>query len=298
MVHRLWSERINVTPLRKRMAEDLQLKGYAASTRQVYLHAVAQLARHYGKSPADINEEQLRGYFLHLTQTQSCSRGALKVAQAGIKFCFAITLQRQWPVLGLLRPHKESPLPVILSRAEVRAILGAVRAPVYRVCLETIYCCGLRISEGVALQIEDVDPQRMVLRVRGKGRKDRQVPLVQRNLESLRALWKLHRSGPWLFPGRLQPHASVQEGPINPDNLRTAFHAARELSGVTKPATVHSLRHAYATHLLEAGVSLLLIQEMLGHKSPRTTAIYTHLTDQVRAQVVQPLGAMVGELYR
>jgi len=287
-----------MTPLRKRMTEDLQLQGYARSTSGVYLHAVAQLARHYDKSPADISEEELRGYFLHLTRTQNCSRGTLKVAQAGIKFCFAVTLQRQWPVLGLLRAAKRSPLPVILSRAEARAILDGVRAPVYRVCLETIYCCGLRISEGVALQVPDVDSERMVLRVRGKGNKERQVPLAQRSLESLRALWKLHRSTPWLFPGRLQPHASAQEGPISHDSLRAAFHAALHDSGVTKRATVHSLRHAYATHLLEAGVQLRLIQEILGHKSPRTTAIYTHLTAEVRAQVAQPLQALVGELYR
>jgi len=287
-----------MTALRNRMTEDLQLKGYAPSTSKVYLHAVAQLAQHYHKSPADISEEELRGYFLDLTQTQNCSRGALKVAQAGIKFCFAITLQRQWPVLGLLRAHKQSPLPVVLSRAEVRAILDCVRAPVYRVCLHAIYGCGLRISEGVALQVGDVDRQRMVLRVRGKRNKDRQVPLAQRTLESLRALWKLHRSQPWLFPAWLQPHASAQDGHVSPDNLRTAFHAALRQSGVTKPATVHSLRHAYATHLLEAGVQLPLIQEILGHKSPRTTAIYTHLTTEVRAQVVQPLQALVGELYR
>jgi integrase/recombinase XerD len=244
MIHWLWSERINMTPLRKRMTEDLQLKGCAASTSQVYLRAVAKLARHYHKSPAEMSEDELRGYFLHLTQNRECSRGALKVAQAAIRFCFATTLQRHWPVLGLLRAAKESPLPVILSRAEVNAILGCVNAPVYRACLETIYCCGLRISEGVALQVGDVDSQRMVLRVRGKGNKDRQVPLAQRTLESLRALWKFHRSKPWLFPARLQPHVIAQEGPVNPENLRTAFQGARQRSGVTKPATVHSLRNA------------------------------------------------------
>jgi site-specific recombinase XerD len=259
---------------------------------------VAKLARHYDKSPAEISEEELRGYFLELTQNQQCSRGSLKVAQAAIKFCFAITLQRHWPVLGLLRAAKESPLPVILSRDEVHAILSCVHAPVYRVCLETIYCCGLRISEGVALQVGDVDRQRMVLRVRGKGNKDRQVPLARPTLESLRALWKLHRTQPWLFPARLQPHATHEEGPVHPDSLRGAFHAARQRSGVTKPVSVHSLRHAYATHLLEAGVQLRLIQEILGHNSPRTTAIYTHLTAEVRAQVAQPLQALVQELYR
>src|ERR1019366_8974770 len=128
----------NMTPLRTRMTEDLQLKGYAPSTRAAYLQAVQKLAQHYNKSPADISEEELRGYFLHLTQAEHCALGTLKIAQSGIKFCFASTLQKPWPVLGLLRPGKQSKLPVILTREEVRTILGCVRAPVYHVCLDTI----------------------------------------------------------------------------------------------------------------------------------------------------------------
>jgi len=285
-----------MTALRKRMTEDLQLKGYAPTTQQAYLYAVYQLAQHYHKSPADINEEELRAYFLHLTQAKHYVRSTLKIAHSAIRFCFVTTLQRPWPVLSLLRPAKESKLPVILTRAEVRAILGRVRVPVYRVCLHTIYACGLRIGEGTALQVGDVDSQRLVLRVRGKGNKDRHVPLAVQTLESLRAFWKLHRSTPWLFPARLQPRSLTGQGPVSIPNVREAFNAAREQSGVAKPATVHSLRHAYATHLLEAGVQLRLIQEILGHKSPRTTAIYTHLTAQVCAQVTEPLQALVRDL--
>src|SRR5206468_1670938 len=140
----------HMTPLRKRMTQDLQLKGYSPKTQLAYLKAVQKLARHYGKSPAALSEEELRAYFLHLTRVERCAHGTLKIALSGIKFCFAVTLQRHWPVLGLLRAGKEKKLPVVLSRAEVRAVLGCVRAPVYRVCLNTIYACGLRISEGVA----------------------------------------------------------------------------------------------------------------------------------------------------
>ena len=285
-----------MTPLRKRMIEDLQLKGYSPATREAYLGAVCKLARHYRKSPANVSEEELRAYFLHVAQVERCARGTLKIAISGIRFLFAVTLQRHWPVLGLIRAGKEKKLPVVLSRAEVRSVLGCVRAPVYRVCLSTIYACGLRISEGVAVQVSDVDGQRKVLRVRGKGNKDRQVPLSEPTLESLRAFWKLHRSRPWLFPARLQPRPASQDGPVDTDNLRCAFKAALQHSGIKKTATVHSLRHSYATHLLEAGVQLRLIQEILGHRNPSTTAIYTHLTAEVRTQLVDPLQVLTENL--
>jgi site-specific recombinase XerD len=278
------------------MIEDLQLRGCSPSTQKSYLWAVQKLARHYQKSPELLTEQDLRAYFLHLTRVERCSRGSLKIALSGIKFCFAVTLQRPWPVLGLVRPGRENKLPVVLSRAEVRRVLQAVRAPVYRVCLSTIYACGLRISEGAALQVGQIDSQRMVLRITGKGRKDRQVPLAQPTLDSLRAFWKFHHSRPWLFPACLQPRSLRGEGPVEPDNVRLAFNAARDQIGLNKHATVHSLRHSYATHLLEAGVQLRLIQEILGHRNPATTAIYTHLTAQVHAQMAEPLAALARNL--
>jgi integrase/recombinase XerD len=285
-----------MTPLRKRLMEDLQLKGYSTATQLAYLYAVEKLAYHFNRSPADISEEELRAYFLHLGKVERCASGTLRIAVAGIKFCFAVTLQRHWPALGLLRAGKEKKLPVVLSRAEVRAVLGCVRVPVYRACLNTIYACGLRISEGAALPVSAVDGERKVLRVRGKGNKDRQVPLAQTTLESLRAFWLLHRSKPWLFPAQLQPRSPSYEGPVEVGNLRRAFAVALAQSGVKKPATVHSLRHSYATHLLEAGVQLRLIQEVLGHHSPSTTAIYTHLTTEVRTQLLAPLEALTQNL--
>ena len=285
-----------MTPLRKRMIDDLQLRGCASATQEAYLWAVQKLARHYHKSPDLVSEQELRAYFLHLTRVERCAPGTLKIALSGIKFCFAVTLQRQWPVLGLVRPGREKKLPVVLSRAEVRALLQAVRAPVYRVCLSTIYACGLRISEGSALRTSQIDAQRMVLRITGKGNKERQVPLAQPTLESLRRFWKIHRSTPWLFPAHLQPRSSERQDHVDPNNLRLAFHAACQQSGIHKPASVHSLRHSYATHLLEAGVSLPLIQEILGHRNPATTAIYTHLTAEVHAQMAQPLAALTRDL--
>ena len=233
-----------MTPLRIRMSEDLQLKGLSPATQNAYLTAVQKLARHYGKSPSDISEEELRAYFLHLAKVEHCARGTMKIAQGGIRFCFEVTLRRHWPVLGLIRPGKEKKLPVVFSRQEVRKVLGCVRAPVYRACLNTIYGCGLRISEGVALRVEDIDGQRKVLRVRGKGNKVRQVPLSEPTLDSLRAFWKLHRSEPWIFPARLQPRSPSQDGPVDINNLRGAFKAALQQSGIKKTASVHSLRNA------------------------------------------------------
>jgi len=274
------------------MIQDMQLKGLRPTTQQAYVHAIYMVAKHYHQSPDQLTEEQLRAYFLQLREVQHCAPGTLQIAVAAIKFFFGSTLQRPWPVLGLLRAGKAKKLPVVLSRNEVRALLGCVRAPVYRVCLSTLYAGGLRISEGVNLQVSDVDSQRMVLRVLGKGNKERQVPLALPTLESLRGLFRLHGSKPWLFPAGLQPRATGVAGPISAGNLRLAFKAALRRSGITKPATVHSLRHSYATHLLEAGVSLRVIQEILGHRSPATTAIYTHLTTEVRAQLTGPLQAL------
>lgn len=285
-----------MTALRKRMMEDLQLKGYSKATQEVYLHCVRKLAKYYGRSPDQVTEEELRAYFLHLGQVEHCARSTLKIAIAAIKFFFAVTLQKHWPVLGLIRAGKEKKLPVVLSRAEVGTVLHCVRAPVYRACLSTIYACGLRISEGVAIQVSDVDGERKFLRVRGKGNKVRQVPVSEPTLELLRTFWKIHRTKPWLFPARLQPRSGDDGGHVDTVNLRGAFAAALSESGIKKPATVHSLRHSYATHLLEAGVQLRLIQEILGHRSPNTTAIYTHLTAEVRTQIVGPLEALTRNL--
>lgn len=278
-----------MTPLRQKMIEDLQLRGLAEITQVKYVTAVRQLAEHYRKSPDQISEEELRQYFLYLKNVKQYARSTCTIALCGIKFFYEYTLQREWPTLSLVRPPRERKLPVILSREEVGRILACVRQPHYRVCLSTIYGSGLRLQEGLHLQVSDIDSDRMMIRVRqGKGGKDRYVPLTQTILEMLRAYWVTHRDPVWLFPargpnGRRVPAATK---PLCGSGMQRAFQGALKESGVPKGATVHSLRHAWATHLLEAGVNLRLIQAYLGHTSLRTTALYTHLTGQVEDQAM------------
>jgi integrase/recombinase XerD len=286
-----------MTPLRKQMLEDLQLKGYSASTQDAYIRGVKRLADYYHKSPALITEEELRQYFLQVKREKRYSRSTATITLCAIKFLFEKTLRKNWAVLDLVRPAKERRLPPVLSQAEVQQVLEAVQVPLYRICLTTIYSCGLRISEGVGLQVEQIDGSRRVLRIRSKGNKDRYVPLAPRTLEMLRSFWRVHRSPRWLFPASEQPFARLGEDrPVALGSIQVAFSRAVECSGITKAASVHTLRHSYATHLLEAGVSLRLIQEILGHNSPTTTSIYTHITAAVCAQMAPPLEAMVKNL--
>jgi integrase/recombinase XerD len=276
------------------MTEDMQVHGYSPSTQHVYLGSIARLAQHYHKSPALISEEELRRYFLDLTCIRKVSRTSATITLCALKFLFQTTLQRPWPSLNLMRPPAREKLPVVLSAEEIRRILACVRQEGYRVCLSTIYACGLRITEGVHLRVEDIDSSRMVIRVLGKGARERLVPLPQKTLGALREFWRTHRSQPWLFPGRrTRPPAS---GPVLPDTLRQAFAQALRDSGVRKAAHVHTLRHSYATHLLEAGVNLRIIQELLGHRSPRTTALYTHLSLPVLQEAGRAINQMVNAL--
>jgi site-specific recombinase XerD len=278
------------------MTEDMVLHGYSARTVEAYVGAVRQLAKHYGKSPDLISEEELRSYFVHLTTVKKLKRASVTIALCGIKFFFERTLGRQWGLFELVRPARESKLPVVLSRDEVRTLLSHVRIAGYRACLTTIYTSGLRLMEGARLQVADVDSARMMLFVHGKGKKDRYVPLPEATLELLRGYWRTHRSPQWLFPApprRGLSHALAQApGHMTRSSLQSAFRAAWKQSGINKAAHVHTLRHSWATHLLEAGVNLRLIQHYLGHSSPQTTAIYTHLTAEVRRSAIDPINEL------
>jgi site-specific recombinase XerD len=205
----------------------------------------------------------------------------MTIAICGIRFFYEQTLNRQWAIFGIVRPAAEKKLPVILSLAEVRQILAAVRLPRYRVCLATIYSCGLRLQEGTHLHVADIDSARMMIHVRhGKGAKDRYVPLPERTLQLLRQYWQQHRHPMLLFPAEGRNHIELAQATeaMSKSSLQKAFRAALIESGNHKRASVHTLRHSWATHLLEAGVNLRLIQEWLGHSSPKTTSVYTHLT--------------------
>jgi site-specific recombinase XerD len=283
-----------MTALRQKMNEDMQLHGFAERTQDSYLRAVRQLAAYFNKPPDQISEEDLRQYFLYLKNVKNASRSTITLALCGIKFFYERTMQRQWATLALVRPQREKKLPVVLSVEEVRQILGRVRRWRYRVCLSTIYACGLRLQEGLHLQISHIDGARQLVHVcHGKGGKDRYVPLPQPVLEMLRQYWGTHRDPVWLFPST---HQTVH-GPMDASGLQRAFHAALLESGIQKPATVHTLRHSYATHLLEAGLNLRLIQLYLGHASPNTTAIYTHLTQPSEDLAIQAVNRVVAGLW-
>jgi site-specific recombinase XerD len=256
---------------------------------------VRQLSEHYHKSPDQITEEELRQYFLFIKNVKQYARGTSTVAICGIKFFFERTLNRQWTTLGLVRATPEKKLPVILSREEVRQILGRIKLPRYRVCLATIYSCGLRLQEGTHLRVADIDSARMMIHVRhGKGAKDRYVPLPERTLQLLRDYWRTHRHPVLLFPAEGREHVDLAQAtePMSKSSVQDAFRAALKESGNHKRASVHTLRHSWATHLLEAGVNLRLIQEWLGHNSPATTSVYTHLTvkaEQLGAAAINQL---------
>jgi len=276
------------------MIEDMQLRGFAARTQEAYLLAVRQLARHYHKSPDQINEEELRQYFLFLKNEKHVARATCTIALCGIKFLFERTLGREWKTFEFLRPAKEKKLPVVLSRAEVRSILARVRRRPYRVCLTTIYACGLRLLEGVQLQVTQIDGARQLLHIElGKGGKDRYVPLPSACLKMLRQHWLTHRNPVWLFPSPLED----SNQPMSESGMQRAFREALKAAGIHKPATVHTLRHSYATHLLEAGVNLRIIQSYLGHASPKTTSIYTHLTSITEAQTRDTIEKIVTSLW-
>lgn len=266
-----------MTPLRQRMLEAMDLRGLSPKTQQSYLGAVQQLAVYYGRSPDCITPEELRQYFLYLRNDKQVSWSTSRVALSAFKFFYEYTLLQPWPLLDLVRPAKSRHLPVVLSSDEVRHLLHALRRPHYRVCLSVIYACGLRLQEGVHLQVSQIDSARMQLHIQGgKGNKDRYVPLSPAVLSLLRQHWRTHRHPTWLFPALTQ--SAVADEPMAVDGVQRAFRAAIDESGLHKPATVHTLRHSWATHLLEAGVNLRIIQLWLGHSSPSTTMLYTHVT--------------------
>ncbi len=282
-----------MTALRQKMIEDMQLRGLAERTQQSYLAAVSGLAVYYGKGPDEVSEAELRGYFLYLKNEKKVSASTQNQVLSALKFLYRYTLRRAVPELELVKGEGGRKLPVVLSRAEVQQVLGCLRKPRYQVCLRTIYSCGLRLLEGVRLRVKDIDSSRMVVQVRqGKGRKDRLVPLPAGTLAQLRWYWRQHRHREWLFPGR----NLGQEGAMHPSGVQKAFRAAVKESGVRKAASVHTLRHSYATHLLEAGVHLGLIQKYLGHNSLSTTMIYIHLTPQGQQEVTSTINELMAEL--
>lgn len=282
--------------LRRRMIEEMQLRNFSERTQESYVRAVGQLAGWCWKSPGEVGDEELREYFLYLKNQKRLARATTTVALCAIKFFFEQVLKRDWTAMNIPRPRAEHKLPAVLSRAEVWRILGAVRELRHRACLTLIYSCGLRLGEGCRLQVGDVHRDRGVIHVRAaKGNKDRYVPLPPDTLALLGECWKSHRNLTFLFPcvGRGGVHGADADRPVPISTVQQAFRKAMLSAGVSKDVHVHTLRHSYATHLLEGDVNLRRIQDWLGHRSSKTTEVYTHLTVEGSAAAVTRLNGLM-----
>ena len=271
--------------LRQRMIEDMQLRNLALNTQISYLQQVSCFARHFGKSPTELGEEEIRAYQVYLTNDKKLSPGSIHTAVAALRFLYKVTLKKEWTYGEVLPlPKKPRTLPVVLSPGEVQQFLGFVESLKHRAILTTCYAAGLPISEAVHLTPTAIDSQRMVIRVaQGKGQKDRYVMLSPALLAMLRDYWRTVRSRDWLFPGE---HPGE---PITRDAVGNACQKAHRLSGLSKPVTPHSLRHAFAVHLLEAGTDVRTIQLLLGHRSLATTAKYLRIATSKVCATESPL---------
>jgi integrase/recombinase XerD len=277
--------------LREQMLTELQLRGITPRTQTAYLREVANLEKYFKKSPEELGEEEVKEYLVHMLEDRGLSSGTYKYYAAGIKFLYKTTLNRGEVVEKIKYPKAKIKLPVVLDLAEVKTLLSVMENLKHRAILMITYSAGLRISETAHLKVTDIDSKRMMVRVRqGKGGKDRYSILSTTTLECLRQYWRQYRPKDWLFEGQ-------KEGtPICYTSIRQIFVEAMKRAGITKPVSPHSLRHAFATHLIEAGTSLHHVQLLLGHKSPKTTTVYLHVSKMNLAQVPSPLDSIPEEL--
>lgn len=271
---------------------DMKLHGLAPGTQKVYLNAVERLARHYHRSPDRLSEQDLRDYFTYLVEEKKTPSSTLRIEIFGVKFLFDKTLQRPWPTLRFLRARPRAKLPVVLDREEAQRLIALIRCSSVRICITLMYSCGLRISEALALCVSDIDSARMVVVVRaGKGNKDRHVPLPQRTLELLRDYWRAYR------PLRTGPLLVTQEGrPLADHRVRYFLNKAVKQSGIAKRISTHTMRHSYATNLMEQGLDVRVIQGLLGHRSLRTTTLYLHITQSVLQSVQTAVNDLTADL--
>jgi integrase/recombinase XerD len=259
-----------MSPLRRRMIEDMQIRNLAPHTQRAYVEQVVRFARHFRKSPEHLGPAEIRTYLLYLAHDKHLAASSIIVAVSALRFFYTVTLKRSWIVKDDIPTGRQAKkLPVVLSQGEVARFLAAVDNLKHRVILTVCYATGLRISEAVRLTPAAIDSQRMVIRVeQGKGRKDRYVMLPPRLLDMLRDYWRRTHPGQWLFPGDRPGQ------PICPLTINHTCREVRQQCGIGKPVTPHSLRHAFAVHLLEAGTDLRTIQLLLGHRNLGTTARY------------------------
>lgn len=275
-----------MTPLRQRMLDDMRMRNLSASTQDAYVRMVAAFARHFNQSPDQLGPDHVREYLLRLIR-RKVAWSTYNVARCALHFFYRITLGKDWSPGEIVCAKPPKRLPVILSRDEVRRLLAAPRRIKTRAMLTTLYATGLRVSELVGLKVADIDSQRMVIRVQhGKGQKDRYVMLSEKLLAVLREYWRKHRPTNWLFPG---------DDPAKPLTRRVVqknCYVAARRAGLTKTVSPHALRHAFATHLLEAGTDIRTIQALLGHRSLRTTALYTYVSPEKVSTTKSPFDTL------
>jgi site-specific recombinase XerD len=275
--------------LHDQMKMDLELKNLSPRTRSCYLTWVRSFALYFHRSPEELGDQEIREYLHHLIQEKKASQSAISQAYSALKFFYETTLKRDWNGFKIPRVQVRKKLPVVLSQEEIQAILSAVGNLKHRALLMTIYSAGLRLSEVVHLKVSDIDSQRMMIRVQqGKGEKDRYTLLAQRTLEVLRDYWREYRPSDWLFPGKPATR------PLSVSSVQRVFEKVLLRARVKKPASVHTLRHSFATHLLEAGTDLYHIQRLLGHTTLKTTAVYLHLSRKDLGDVTSPVDLLEG----
>jgi len=270
--------------LYNQMKMDLELKNFSPKTVVCYLQWMVQFVRHYGRSPVEMGEEEIRNYLYHLMKEKDVSQSSINQAYSAIKFFYQSTMGREWNAVKIPRMKKRKKLPVVFAREEVRLLFNCTGNLKHRAILTTIYSGGLRVGEATHLKVSDIDSKRMMIRVQGgKGNKDRYTLLGKSTLDILKRYWDAYRPVEWLFPGR---HFT---SPISNSSVRKVFKVALHRAGIKKNASVHTLRHSFATHLLESGVDLYYIQRLLGHSSGSTTSIYLHITGKDLGKVKSPI---------
>jgi site-specific recombinase XerD len=273
-----------MSPMRKQMEADMAIRGLAYRTRESYVESVAKLAKFYGRGPDRISEAEVQRYLLHLLEERKLAHSSCNVVCSALEFFYRTTLKRRETEFCLPRPKVPARLPQILSREEVATLIEKTTHLKHRALLMTTYGGGLRLLEACRLKVADIDSDRMTLRVeQGKGAKDRYTLLSPRLLAELRRYWLVYRPGLWLFPSKDAEH------PISDATVQKIFYAAKDRAGITKQGGIHALRHAFATHLLEAGVDVHTIQRLMGHGSLSTTARYFHLAQKHLSGTASPL---------
>ena len=276
-----------ISPLRRRMIEDMTVRKFMARTQEGYIRAVKGFSAFLGASPATASAEDLRRYRLHLVES-GVGAPTINHSLTALRFLFLVTLHKPAIVLDMPFVREPRRLPIVLSPQEVARLLDAAPGLKYKAALSIAYGAGLRASEVISLKIADIDSDRMVIRVeQGKGRKDRYVMLSEHLLDLLRAWWKAGRPQGWLFPGQNPVN------PLTPRQLNRACHAAAQMAEIDKPVSLHTLRHSFATHLLEQKTDIRVIQVLLGHKELDTTALYTRVALKALGQVTSPLEHLV-----